>query len=323
MLSVESSRIRNLFDQTFNSSLLRGDVKDPSDFIGLVFEATHELAAWSPKILANENAVKILKAFDLDILMDPKLPTNIAKSLTNLTSSNGPLGHNYYDLVTPIARAWKTLAACVEPIEQILIPHEISDEKISEDIITLEIRRPGDEKPDAATLAATLTSLEQLYESVVHSLQSESVPPLRLVFVTSGSNIRFDLKGIGDAVKHIKDLFIEGWEKIRHRKADDFKHNTKAALEGLHALEVLANHREVDPETKQRLNYHIVGSMLELFKAGALPREIQPVELVSNDLLLLGVQQKLLPAPNVPSREVSPQPQRTKRPLRKAKKRRK
>jgi hypothetical protein len=297
---VNESAVKDLVDPRFAETLLRGDVKDPSDFIARVFEATHELATLRPRIIANQNAVEIVKAFGLDSLMDPKFPTGVAKSLSIAAAEQraGPgTGHAIYEILSPISATWRRFVSCIQPIDHLLIPREISVGEPSIEILTLEIRKPGNSKPNAEVMASILTNIDRIYRSVTDALQKESVPPLELVFLTSGSDVRFDLKGVGDAVKYVKELFIEGWEKIRHRKSDDFRQNTKAALEGLHTLDVLSAHRALDPETKQRISHHIVDSMLELFKAGALPRDIQPVEIVSNDQLMSGIQQKLLPAP--------------------------
>lgn len=77
-------------------------------------------------------------------------------------------------------------------------------------------------------------------------------------------------------------------------------------LEGLHTLDELAKHRHLDPEAKKRLEHSIVQSMLDLYQAGALPKEIQAVEVVYNEKLMDTVQQKLLPAPSSSALKLQP-----------------
>ena len=112
--------------------------------------------------------------------------------------------------------------------------------------------------------------------------------------------LRIDLRGLGGPIKQIKELLLEGWSRIRHRHADDFRSNTKALLEGLHVVDALASNKHLDPESKSRIRHRLVESMLNLFKASALPREVQPVEIIFNDTLIEGIQRRLLPTRSIP-----------------------
>ncbi|HEX8096584.1 MAG TPA: hypothetical protein VF507_01055, partial [Pyrinomonadaceae bacterium] len=137
-----------------------------------------------------------------------------------------------------------------------------------------------------------------LYEAVAIASGKKEFDPLTVIYATSGSSFRFDFKGLGEPIKQLKELLVEAWKKIRHRKADDFHHNSKAILEGLNLLSEIRSHNRhhvLDSETTMRLNQQIIKSMLGLFEVGALPREVQTIEIVSNEELMQGIQQKLLP----------------------------
>ncbi len=119
-----------------------------------------------------------------------------------------------------------------------------------------------------------------------------------VIYADSGSSFRFDFKGLGEPIKQIKSIFVDAWNNVRHRKADDFHHNGKAIIEGLDILRKIQSHRQqniLNPEDANRLSLLINKSMFDLLEAGALPREIPDTENVSNKEIMNGIQQKLLP----------------------------
>ncbi|MGB8353196.1 MAG: hypothetical protein WCD79_04860 [Chthoniobacteraceae bacterium] len=276
-----------------------------TEFLQKTLKATHEFASIQQSILKNDNAKKILIAFNLSSLLDENFSLNFASNVVTLSGGGEKAAQeqfqNFHVSVSTIATNWQTLSNSLGPLQAAILPANVLNDRTNDTVLILEIRQEGTAMPNAASLATIFESINTLYQSVMRAIQAESAPGLEIVYITSGSTVRIDLKGIGDAVKYVKELFIEGWEKIRHRKADDFHHNAKATLDGLHTLKVLQEHRSLNPEEKERIKHHVLESMIDLYKEGALPQEIQPVELISNDKLITSVKQRLLlPIPASP-----------------------
>jgi hypothetical protein len=180
-----------------------------------------------------------------------------------------------------------------------MIPEVIAEEKDFDEILTLELRYDHRNNPQANAVSELLLNATKLYEAVAIASGNREFEPLLVVYVTSGSSIRFDLKGLGEPIKQVKSLFVEVWRNIRHRRADDFHHNGKAILEGLDVLSKIETHKRnnvLDAEEAVRLKQQVTKSLLGLLEVGALPREIHDTELVPNKDLMQGMQQKLLPS---------------------------
>ena len=127
-----------------------------------------------------------------------------------------------------------------------------------------------------------------------------------MLYANSGSSFRFDLTGLGDPIKQLKQVFVDAWRLIRHRRADDFQSNGKAIVDGLNILERIESGRRkhaLTAEEANRLKLQINRAMLSLLEGGAMPREIPEVEPVQNRELMQTIQQKLLPAASTGDKE--------------------
>lgn len=183
-------------------------------------------------------------------------------------------------------------------MEKLTIPKEVRSEQDFDDVLTVELKYGHEVNPQASAVAGVLLNITKLYEAVAVASGYREFTPLTVVYITSGTGFRFDFKGLGEPIKHVKSIFVDAWFNIRHRKADDFQRNGKAVLEGLNILKQIQSHSKtnaLNPEDANRLSQQITKSMLELFEAGALLREVPDVENVSNKSLMQGMQQKLLP----------------------------
>ena len=95
---------------------------------------------------------------------------------------------------------------------------------------------------------------------------------LTIVKVDSGSSIRIDCKGLGEPIKHLKDLILEAWHKLRHKRAEEVSENSKAVLGSLAVIEKI-NARERDnslsKEEAEQLRRTVITSVCGLFACGA------------------------------------------------------
>jgi hypothetical protein len=275
---------------------MRGGETRP-DLTSTIFEVTHELAVVRERLLAHPLAPKVLKAFELNLLLDDSFPIRLAERLT-IKEMAGSAVDATQDEVSHVMRQWRILAGCVKPLETLTVPEEVLKEKDFDEILTVELRYDKNVSPQAKTIAELLADATKLYEAVCIASGFEDYPPLLVSYIDSGSSIRFDLKGLGSPIKQIKLFFIDVWNLIRHRKADDFHRKGKAIIEGLEILERIdTSHRKaaIASEDANRLRLQINRAMLGLFEAGVLTREVPDFEVVPNRELMQGMQQRLLP----------------------------
>lgn len=291
--TIPVSMKKLILEQSGWRNSIRGDKSDdPSEAL----KATHDLAAVIFKVAAHPFAPKVLQEFELSDLLSDELPIQIAR-----TFATGRVP----EMMTPdteqklyhLGRQWRLMTGMIGPVEKLTIPSAVSKEQDFDDILTLEIRTESDKKPPLSRIEDLLSAATKLYVAIAAATTKGDVSPLQVVYLTSGSGFRFDLKGLGEPMKRLKELLVEAWEKIRHRKSDDFHHNVKAVVKGLDVLAKVGAHKHLEPETRARLTHDITESMFELFEAGALPREIKTVEVVSNAVLIDDFQKRLLPAP--------------------------
>lgn len=301
-----------LFEQQFREELLepvRGDEKEgrraSEGFVNSVLNATHEMVLVAEKLRSHPHAPKILEAFGLNSLIEREYIITLAERVVAFRERNIESLHILDNTLGPLPHRWEIFVSSLNPVEVLTIPKEIAEEKDFDEVLTLEMKYEQRAGPPVETISKILANTTKLYESVAIALGFDEFDPLLVIYTASGSSFRFDFKGLGEPLKQVKELLVETWKKIRHRRADDFHHNSKAILEGLNLLSEIRVHYEqnvLDSETTVRLNKTIITSMLALFKEGALPREVQSVELVSNTKLMRGLQQRLLPAaPEAPA----------------------
>lgn len=297
------------YDAQTTALILRGGIREQMmrspdvanrnpDLYGMILGSTHEMAIIADKLRANRHAELILETFGLGRLLDKNFIVKIAETTVASPSERNLGPGEIFELLDPIWRSWRLLSDCIGPIEELTIPQEVAKEQDFDEILTIEMRYESRVRPQAATISKVLTNVTKLYEAVAIASGHKDFDPLVVVYAATGSSFRFDFKGLGEPVKQVKELLTEAWKKIRHRKADDFHHNSKAILDGLNLLgeiRLSASQNVLDSETRARLNQKIVASMLALFGEGALPREVQGDEVVSNQDLIRGIQQKLLP----------------------------
>lgn len=269
-----------------------------------IIEATYELAVIREKLLAHPFALDVLRAFGLEAIVDPQLPIKIARAIAEIALGNPETpelhtrAEKLREMLEPLRTGWQLLTECIEPIERLIIPQEITNEEPFDDVLTIESSYGSNLHPTLDTILAILTNVDKLYASLSRLHGFTEYSPLRLIYCDSGSSFRFDFKGLGEPIKRIKELLIEGWRVIRHRKAEDFRQNNQALLEGLESIkqiQLLRQQGVLENEEAVRLNQQVITSVTSLFEAGVLPREVPKTEYVPNYELLEEYHRKLLP----------------------------
>ena len=278
--------------------------------VGSVLKATTELAAVRNQVLSNPFAPAILEAFDLEGLTSADVPVEIAEKAIAVMTKDGDAKalDEAREILGSLSRNWRLLTSCTEPLQQLLVPKEIIDEKDFDDILTIELRYEHEHSPQAETISEVLTNVEQLYAAVAISLGEKNYRPLSVLYIASGTSFRFDFKGLGEPIREIKELLVEAWSRIRHRKADDLHQNNKVLLGSLEVLRHIdsdARQNVLDPEEAMRLREQVIRNTVALFDAGVLPREIPNEEIVFNQRLLQAIHVKLLPPQSIENGEAA------------------
>lgn len=275
--------------------------------------AALELAVVAERLAENGLAHQILTSFGLQMLLDRSFARRLATLFSAVMAERmvrpdrdermeSPPRMELNDMLRAVAARWQVLEKCIEPLQSLLVPSDVTAETDFDAILTLELRYDGEFYPKAETVADVLARANLLYAIACRVTGSSDFPPLLVIFADSGSAVRFDLRGLGEAIKQVKQLLVDLWNRLRHRRADDYRANADALLVGLNvvaAITQLETANAISSEDAARYKHDILEAGVGLFEAGALPREIPRVETVSNQRILVEVQRKLLPAGKV------------------------
>jgi hypothetical protein len=278
-----------------NSPFRRRAEKGERDYIPRLLKASHEVSAVIQRLNDHPYAPDVLRAFELENLLDPDFPVSVIQSLVSAPPDAGPV---LPDASIKLWARWDLFVSCIAPVEKLTVPQEITNEQNFDDILTLELRYEHGMSPQAEAVSDVLADAVKLYAAIARAYGRNEFPPLRVVYADSGSSIRFDFSGLGEIIKEAKELLVELWNRFRHRKAEDYETDVNALLGGLKVTGVIELYRQqgvLNDEDAARYTRLIMETGTSLFKAGALPREVPKVEVVSNQALLEEIQQKLLP----------------------------
>jgi hypothetical protein len=284
-----------------NTSELKG-------LTSVTLKALNDMAIVRTRLEAHPFAPEILRTFGLEKLLDEEFPIIIGELIVSASASDRErerimvTARELTDVLYPMSSNWRLLTKTLDPLQQLLIPKEVLEEHDFDNILTIELRYAHDINPQPRIISEVLESVEQLYAAISISLGKKEFKHLSVIFISSGSSFRFDFKGLGEPIKQIKELLVEAWNKIRHRKADDLHQNNQTLLGSLEVLRQISHDAQkniLDPEEAMRLREQVIRNTMALFEAGALPREVPNVEIVSNQKLLQGIQVKLLPAASI------------------------
>jgi hypothetical protein len=268
-------------------------------------EVIVDMTRFSESISRDLDAVQIMKAFGLERLIDRQsfkewIPIfhhlAIEMRREGASESRGP----EYAPIDRITNAWKTMTQCAEPINLLTIPESMRKPSLPENFISFEVASVGEENTSLARLAKAANFAEEAYEVVCRVYQIKGNGRLDIVKVESGSDIKIDCKGLGEPIKHLKDLILEAWHKLRHKRTEEILEDSKAVLNSLAVIDQI-NSREqensLSAEEAEQLRRRVVSSVCGLFESGAIIDEIPPQETVENTKLLSNFSPKLIPPP--------------------------
>jgi hypothetical protein len=188
----------------------------------------------------------------------------------------------------------------VDPIETLTTPEEMRTLELPETFISFEIAGIGPMNTPLLRLAKATAFAEEAYEAVCRAYGTKDGQALALVKIESGSDIRIDCKGLGEPIKHLKELILEMWHKMRHKRAEEVVENNKAVLDSLAVFEQIKKRQQegsLSAEEAEILRRSVVSSVCGLFECGALITEIPAQETVENTKLLEGFAPKRLMPP--------------------------
>ena len=277
---------------------------DPISFD--VFKLTSEVSRFAELVARDAAASEILRAFGMTPLLNrnefPQWIETVFISKTRRLRQSKE--ENETPPSDPIAIAWRSMIRSVDPIENLTTPEEMREPELPETFISFELASVAAQNTSLARLAKATDFADQAYETVCRIYETKGSPTLAVVKVDSGSSIRIDCKGLGEPIKHLKDLILEAWHKVRHKRVEEVLENNKAVLGSLAVMEKI-NARERDEslsrEEAEQLRRKIMTSVFGLFECGALIAEIPSQETVENTELLGGFVPKRLPPPKAGS----------------------
>jgi hypothetical protein len=262
-------------------------------------------------IEANIDAVEVLKAFGLTSAFSSEYLAAFLRAVSD-HKADDKFAQDHWSVT--VGR-WRVMTGCVRPIETLVIPMELGSGRVPDDIISIEVEQDSSGQVSLQNLADAIKHLDGLYSALARLDHPNANSELRLhvISIQSGSSVRIDCKGLGDVVRHLKELVLEGWRNIRHRQLDNFNDHLdglRSALSVMGEIDQKVADRTIGPEEGEQLKQIVTTEMLGLFECGALPAEIVRRESVNNQKLLREFSPKLLTGSTEP---LSPAPAKAKK----------
>ena len=291
-------------------NLVHSGVAAGSDALKIVMTTSHELVSIRDRLLSHPLAPTVMREFNLVELLKEDFPLRLA--LFASASSKTDPDPEWLDLSTALWRNWVIFTGCIAPLQRLVVPPQVLKETDFDEVLTLKLEVPDEYLPTIDHFRAVLRNMTELYAAIATLQGVREFPPLRILYVNSGSLIRIDLKGLGEPIKRVKELLIEGWNLIRYRKVEDLRQNNMALLQSLATMQEINSMRELGElpnEDAMRLSQQVLASAVALLEAGVVPREVKATEVVENQKLLSEFQRKLLP----PAPSEAQRPPKTKR----------
>jgi hypothetical protein len=281
----------------------------------------HAMTRAAARMDMNADAVQVLKAFDLTLVFSQEYLTAFVRAVSLEKEEDRFAMQHWSSAVRP----WQVMTDCVKPIETLVIPPELASGRIPDDIISIEVEQDSSGQVSLQNLVDAIRHLDGLYSALARVDHPTASAELRLhvISIQSGTNVRIDCKGLGDVVKHLKELVLEGWRMVRHRRLDNLKDHLeglRSALSVMQEIDQKVAGHTIEPEEGEKLKQVVTTEMLGLFECGALPTQIARRESVDNPKLLREFSPKLLTGSSEPSPLEPTQPKKQSKPRRKRKK---
>ena len=182
-----------------------------------ILQISNEIALAQQAISNHPFAPKVLTSFGIKKLFEAKFIATILTSTIAAEPGKIERGQEMWMLLS----SWEAMQSCAKPLQELTLPLEVAQEKEFDEVLTMQVLRDDQTMVTLQTLRNVIDDIEKLYRSFLTLQKGTSAEPLQVVYLASGSSIRIDLKGLGDPIKQIKNLLVEGWSLWRHRKSTE------------------------------------------------------------------------------------------------------
>lgn len=258
----------------FNEEVLEKGNELDSQFLPRFITATHELAVASASLSQNPDAVQVLKAFDLEPLIDKAFVTNLA-----LAASKDPTSVS--SMLLMIIEPWNTMVACIGPLERLTTPVELRDGGPRQGILSIVFNAKEKQTPTLTDLARVMALLQQSYMAATATMGKTSCRHLYVLSVEVSPPARIDCKGDVEVINQLRNFMIEAWYKLRNKGADELIENNQELLASFPIMDRLAaaeNDGTLSAQQTEQLRKKILGGTLGMFVHGALITDIPQAE---------------------------------------------
>lgn len=169
---------------------------------------------------------------------------------------------------------------------------------IEGDSTAFELRSTGN--PSTRYVADALIAIDTLYGICLDLLDSAERESLVLDSIESGSNIRFSLRGLPEAIERAAKFVMQVWDRIKFSDHAQIKADNAAIFDTLELVEAIEEKREkgaIDGETAKRLRTVATNAALKLIESRTLPCAVPEKISVSTNEVLEQFATKRLPPP--------------------------
>jgi hypothetical protein len=215
---------------------------------------------------------KILEIFELRVLEDAVF---WAEVLTN--GFDSPVPHRLLFNLNTFRRFAPKVLDMLES-DALREKKRMTKESLDADqILTVILIEHRGQASKPERLVEVIESVIDLY-SVFVAKGALSPDTLSVIGCDSGSDKSFDFLGLSDAIKGIKELILELWDRVVFHRQTQTEQNLNVALRSLTIVEEitrLQNQGSLDPEDAERLRHKAVSAASQLLNCGVLIPEIE------------------------------------------------
>lgn len=241
-----------------------------SQFLPRFITATHELAIASATLSQNPDAVQVLKAFDLEPLIDKAFVTNLA-----LAASKDP--GSVSSMLRMIMEPWNSMIACVGPLERLTTPEELRRGASRQGVLSVVFGAKEKQASTLTDLARVMALLQQAYVAAAATMGKVSCRHLHVLALEATPPARIDCKGDPDVVAQLRNFIIEAWYKLRNKGADELLEHNQELLASFPIMDRLAaceNDGTLTHQQAEQLRKKVLGGTLGMFVHDALITDI-------------------------------------------------
>ncbi|MEN0019953.1 MAG: hypothetical protein AAF747_03610 [Planctomycetota bacterium] len=164
----------------------------------------------------SQDFTDILDAFNLNFLYDGGLVEIIRQVYLSKPSSD--TAESSRRQLYNIGLSYRSFRESYSPFERLFVSNAEKDHFLqipSGEFYSIVIEADNSQTTSADTVKDVLETLTAIHHDL-ESLNDNSSTPLTIISIHSGSPIRINLKGSGDAIDALRRLIIDVWNQIRH-----------------------------------------------------------------------------------------------------------